>query len=200
MCANHSIRIYPHLQDTGGFFVAVLQKIPEPAESVSQGKRHAQSPDDLEATNTKKMKLSDDSQGSPPMDEDEKEDGDSSMAVLEPELNSPLVPSARVPSTAAASCTSKFKGDTKGKATQGADVHFKENPYTYISPEDPAVQTCMLVYQFSLCLVQPSHRSQLEAPFKGRFPSCKYLSPKPGGRCCPIPVHDKRNCQKYYTA
>ena len=78
-------------------------------------------------------------------DEDEKEDGDSSMAVLKPELNSPLVPSARVPSTAAASCTSKFKGDTIGKATQRADVHFKENPYTYISPEDPAVQTCMLV-------------------------------------------------------
>ena len=26
-----SIRIYPHLQDSGGFFVAVLEKIKEPA-------------------------------------------------------------------------------------------------------------------------------------------------------------------------
>ena len=28
---TYSIRIYPHLQDSGGFFVAVLEKIKEPA-------------------------------------------------------------------------------------------------------------------------------------------------------------------------
>jgi multisite-specific tRNA:(cytosine-C5)-methyltransferase len=28
---THSMRIYPHLQDSGGFFVAVLEKIRDPA-------------------------------------------------------------------------------------------------------------------------------------------------------------------------
>lgn len=35
------------------------------------------------------------------------------------------------------------KTQKKGKSTKGADIHFKENPYTFISPQDPILQTCM---------------------------------------------------------
>eukprot|EP00931_Biecheleriopsis_adriatica_P041325 TRINITY_DN23631_c0_g1_i1.p1 TRINITY_DN23631_c0_g1~~TRINITY_DN23631_c0_g1_i1.p1 ORF type:complete len:723 (+),score=166.48 TRINITY_DN23631_c0_g1_i1:146-2314(+) len=33
MCLEKCLRIYPHLQDTGGFFVAVLQRVDEPPET-----------------------------------------------------------------------------------------------------------------------------------------------------------------------
>src|SRR5689334_21030238 len=45
---DHSVRVFPHLQDTGGFFIAVLQKVAQlPPSPSSQAASSAES-----ATNT----------------------------------------------------------------------------------------------------------------------------------------------------
>ena len=33
----------------------------------------------------------------------------------------------------------------KGKTAEGASAHFKENPYTFIAPDDPIVKACVCV-------------------------------------------------------
>ena len=33
----------------------------------------------------------------------------------------------------------------KGKTAEGASAHFKENPYTFIAPDDPIIKACMSV-------------------------------------------------------
>ncbi|KAK7683830.1 hypothetical protein QCA50_013206 [Cerrena zonata] len=113
------LRIYPHLQDTGGFFVAVLQKAPAPSsdqegessELRTDGKRQA------EAMSTKTTPMIDESEATTPANES------GPTAVLE----------------------APPKPDTKGKAKakQSGDIHFKENPYTFVSPEDPIVHACI---------------------------------------------------------
>lgn len=41
----HSFRIYPHLQDTGGFFIAILQrKPPAKAPATASASRYVNSP------------------------------------------------------------------------------------------------------------------------------------------------------------
>lgn len=35
MTNTYSMRIYPHLQDSGGFFVAVLEKVRDPSHSAT---------------------------------------------------------------------------------------------------------------------------------------------------------------------
>jgi multisite-specific tRNA:(cytosine-C5)-methyltransferase len=37
----------------------------------------------------------------------------------------------------------------KGKAKVKGDSGFKENPYTYLAPDDPILQSCMYVYPLS---------------------------------------------------
>ena len=46
------------------------------------------------------------------------------------------------PAAGAAEPKIRFK---KGKTAEGASAHFKENPYTFIAPDDPIVQACVYV-------------------------------------------------------
>ena len=34
----------------------------------------------------------------------------------------------------------------RNKLDEGGGTHFKENPYTFIAPDDPIVQSCMYVF------------------------------------------------------
>ncbi|KAH9931944.1 cytosine-5--methyltransferase [Fomitopsis serialis] len=158
------MRIYPHLQDTGGFFVAVLQKIPPPATSTqdvakSDGKRHADAVDGLETSTVKKPKLAtepvptteeaSDVQTTDDIDEelpDEAADeGTSSSATNSISQTTPVI------------SPEEFKKQQKGKKQKGdgGAVHFKENPFTFVSPDDPIIQTCMTKLR-----LQPSFPAQ----------------------------------------
>ncbi|KZT72023.1 S-adenosyl-L-methionine-dependent methyltransferase [Daedalea quercina L-15889] len=147
------IRIYPHLQDTGGFFIAVLQKVPPPPDNrrnPDRRSRQAEAVGDPYASTVKKPKLADDQPSTPegastdielpegiedelldgPEDEDE---GNLPTEVSESQRRPAISPE-------------EFKQQQKGKKHRGDGggvVHFKENPFTFVSPGDPIIQTCM---------------------------------------------------------
>ncbi|THH31848.1 hypothetical protein EUX98_g2353 [Antrodiella citrinella] len=123
------IRIYPHLQDTGGFFIAVLEKPPAAhsgtahAPKASDGKRPADSVEGLETSEVKKPKLSYDVDGPSTEDITETDDADDDDGA-----DTDLAETSQ---------------NKEGKVSKGADIHFKENPYTFISPNDPIIQGCI---------------------------------------------------------
>ncbi|KAI0342424.1 S-adenosyl-L-methionine-dependent methyltransferase [Trametopsis cervina] len=141
------LRIYPHLQDTGGFFIAVLEKKPNPARTQSdslhkaaaEGKRSADFLDELETSDQKKAKLD---LNEDHITQDELVDIDDEIA--DNQLVSPSEEVAIVAETSATPApTAPSSGQKNGRKTKGPDIHFKENPYTYLSPDDPVLQVCI---------------------------------------------------------
>ncbi|CAL1709673.1 unnamed protein product [Somion occarium] len=135
---SRCLRIYPHLQDTGGFFVAVLQKSPGPLVEASalgslEGKRQANAVEGLETSEVKKPKLS---VGDV---EPEANDGDDDAMLQDSQEGTESAPA--IPSEPRAAASEKMKG--KAKAKEGGDIHFKENPYTFMTSDDPIVQACI---------------------------------------------------------
>ncbi|KAH9929026.1 cytosine-5--methyltransferase [Epithele typhae] len=151
-------RIYPHLQDTGGFFIAVLQKTPParraqstategPAKEHSDAKRTADAVEGLDREEIKKPKLDSGNAQEPTEDAEEE--------LLEEAMDDPdATPTAEMEvdapeGEAAAAVMDKGKEKDqkirfkKGKTAEGAGAHFKENPYTFIAPNDPIVQACI---------------------------------------------------------
>ncbi|KLO09985.1 cytosine-5--methyltransferase [Schizopora paradoxa] len=124
------MRIYPHLQDSGGFFITVLQRKTRRAEGtdtvVSDSGNVAESQkrpvpdeddeDDESLVASKKVKLS---------EEDANGDG---MQVDEP-----VAPEEE----------QKTKKSSGKKAEKQKTGHFKENPFTFIPPDDPGVLGCI---------------------------------------------------------
>ncbi|TCD60371.1 hypothetical protein EIP91_010262 [Steccherinum ochraceum] len=147
------LRIYPHLQDTGGFFIAVLEKVPaagsgenrRPLTESIEGKRPADAVEDLEVSELKKPKLSDDTDGpfSEAIEPDDVEEDNGADLSLDPGTapEMPLDPNKVSPANLAA--TTEDSTSKSGKAAKGADIHFKENPYTFISHNDPIIQGCI---------------------------------------------------------
>ncbi|KAG9218231.1 hypothetical protein CCMSSC00406_0005912 [Pleurotus cornucopiae] len=108
------MRIYPHLQDTGGFFVAVLQKKQKAESDTKERKREATEPSDV--PDAKKPRLTEESEDQIDVDvavqltEDAQRDGQKT-----PE-----------------------EGDSKT-----ISYDFKENPYTFLSSKDPILISCI---------------------------------------------------------
>ncbi|KAI0768186.1 cytosine-5--methyltransferase [Trametes elegans] len=144
---SRCFRIYPHLQDTGGFFIAILQRKPpaKPAVSTSsssESKRHADAIEGTDKSDVKKPKLDVNAQAGQPEEAatEEPEDGEEELpeeAVAEPALTMEVDQAESKPSSEP---KIRFK---KGKTAEGASAHFKENPYTFIAPDDPIVQACI---------------------------------------------------------
>ncbi|CDO68595.1 hypothetical protein BN946_scf184996.g26 [Trametes cinnabarina] len=139
-------RIYPHLQDTGGFFIAVLQKKPPskpapPKESVNS-KRSAEALAEAEKSDVKKPKLDNEMQGGAVEDRETEETEEGDDEVLdEPAQDANATMNVDQSNTEASSEPKiRFK---KGKTAEGASAHFKENPYTFIAPDDPIVTACI---------------------------------------------------------
>ncbi|KAI0251918.1 S-adenosyl-L-methionine-dependent methyltransferase [Lactifluus subvellereus] len=121
------IRIYPHLQDTGGFFVAVLQHWRSTA-APREGKRVAEEAADV--SDVKKARLHGD---------------EDVLVVSETELptNKQAEPADPTPAeTAPAAQEQTEKQKQKQKETGTGDSGFKEMPYTFVSPNDPIVESC----------------------------------------------------------
>ena len=118
-----SMRIYPHLQDTGGFFVAVIQRKRPKAKDVAL-KRKISDPEDLVS---KKLKTN---------DEPVTSETESKITPIEAEE---AVPPATLDENAVVP-RSNSEPVEKFPVTGGT---FKENPYTFLKPDDPFVQACM---------------------------------------------------------
>ncbi|TFK39362.1 S-adenosyl-L-methionine-dependent methyltransferase [Crucibulum laeve] len=120
------LRIYPHLQDSGGFFVAVLEKRRKSAPS-KELKREASEPADI--PKTKKPRLED------TIDVSE----DPNVAEEAAGIATP-VDDVEMPTE---SSTPALETESSPKSADGGGGSFKENPYTFLPPDDPILQVCI---------------------------------------------------------
>ncbi|KAG6379756.1 S-adenosyl-L-methionine-dependent methyltransferase [Boletus reticuloceps] len=131
------IRIYPYLQDTGGFFVAVLERKESHGLSrrKQEGKRAAEEAD-MTIPEGKKLKL--ETNVSP------NEPGDApSASTSSAELINAIDDAATIVEDAPATEQSHTAATAQTSKPRVADPSFKEMPYTLVSPDDPALVTCM---------------------------------------------------------
>ncbi|KAJ6454578.1 cytosine-5--methyltransferase [Mycena sanguinolenta] len=125
------LRIYPHLQDTGGFFVAVLERSSadtstgavEEAVEAAPRKREADADESVEIPESKKPRL--DADGVVKVEDDAEPPAETTSIAAEPATKNPAPPKAG----------KQKKGEGGGS--------FKENPYTYLVPDDPAILSCV---------------------------------------------------------
>ncbi|KAI1792405.1 S-adenosyl-L-methionine-dependent methyltransferase [Ganoderma leucocontextum] len=143
------LRIYPHLQDTGGFFIAILQKKKPVRAPAASSKRTADAAGGLDRADVKKPKLVTEEdaknlEGEQPDDAEEElpEEAADESEDLAMEVDQPPSTSTAPP----AEPKIRFK---KGKTAEGASAHFKENPYTFIEPDDPIVTACIETFDLS---------------------------------------------------
>ena len=126
------MRIYPHLQDTGGFFVAVLQRKAyhslENAKAKTDRKRPAlgvkgtddPTPENDEQRTAKKVKLEQDGSIG-----DNVDIGPGDEAALDAGVQEDIPEAAQ------------------DNAKAVADASFKENPFTFLPEDDPNLVSCM---------------------------------------------------------
>ncbi|KAJ3856345.1 cytosine-5--methyltransferase [Lentinula lateritia] len=107
------MRIYPHLQDSGGFFVAVLERKPTDVPQIRERKRTIENVETFQLE-TKKPRLE-----------------------SEPETSDTLVdPMSGVD-------VKSVTQEGGGGGTSSGNGSFKEMPYTFLSPRDPALLSCI---------------------------------------------------------
>jgi len=169
---SDSMRVYPHLQDSGGFFVAVLQRIQKadaPANqlcvaapvlqrfiltySFRERKREADEP--AEVPESKRVKIDDDSL--------------------------PEGEGTTVPQDASTPPKSSGTSRSRKKNWDGGNSMFKENPYTFLRPDDPILQICMWVTFSRHTLLWYKILSSDRLHITGAFPSSNILVRNPEG-------------------
>ncbi|KAI9444273.1 cytosine-5--methyltransferase [Lactarius indigo] len=166
LTAQDSIRIYPHLQDTGGFFLAVLQH-KQPKASPKEGKRPAQ--DSAEVPDVKKAR---------------RDDGEDDLMTpaTEPPKSKSDQPTDLTPAEASKAARDQVQRQDQEQMTTG-DSGFRENPFTFVSPDDPVVESCMQVFSSSSQrhshVFSDRHRQQLS--LASDFPTSNLLVRNPAG-------------------
>ncbi|KAF8271861.1 S-adenosyl-L-methionine-dependent methyltransferase [Lactarius quietus] len=133
---DRCIRILPHLQDTGGFFLAVFQHKQSRALP-KEGKRSAQDP--AEVPDVKKARLNGD------------EDVLMAPATEPPKSKSMQCdqPADSTPAETSKVAQEQGQGQNHEQAPVATgDSGFRENPFTFVSPNDPIVESC--IQQLSL--------------------------------------------------
>jgi multisite-specific tRNA:(cytosine-C5)-methyltransferase len=118
--ATRSLRLLPHDQDTGGFFVCVLERVPKGSVkdeelASASGVKRAISPSATDGgESSKKVKIEEASNSLAP---------EEPIQVADEETDLPA---------------------PKGELKQGrADPQFKEDAFFFINPQDPELQSCM---------------------------------------------------------
>ncbi|KAF9652423.1 S-adenosyl-L-methionine-dependent methyltransferase [Thelephora ganbajun] len=121
---DRCMRLYPHLQDTGGFFVAVLERVEFPSASERTHKEGKRTAEHLEEPSTAKKPRINEVEVEDIMDQDE---------------------SAAVSISASALVPEPEQGEKDGvePAESANDTGFKEPPYTYLPRDDPSVVACL---------------------------------------------------------
>jgi multisite-specific tRNA:(cytosine-C5)-methyltransferase len=130
------MRIYPHLQDSGGFFIAILERKGSSKESTSPGvqghirygKREADKSD--ESTHAKKPRLN--------------------HGEAVEDVTGGLGSAGLVLESTSVSTSNDGQGEidsgartSVGLKEQVTDGSFKENPYTFLESSDRILQSCM---------------------------------------------------------
>ncbi|KAH7882343.1 S-adenosyl-L-methionine-dependent methyltransferase [Phlebopus sp. FC_14] len=154
---EHCMRIYPHLQDTGGFFVAVLERkaCHKPVPSGHATRKRSAEERTVDIPESKKQKLDTSilahHTGDEPAPDHAATESDSAMdaeaAIAKEE------PVAGAQQTERAVCSGKVKL---------ADPSFKEMPYTFLAPDDPILNTC--IKQLNLTSEFPSSNILVRNP------------------------------------
>ena len=126
--AVRSWRIYPHQQNTGGFFVAVLERVPKPKTSGTKRPKE----DDEEDRQTKKPKLDE-------------------QAVVRPQLGPVVVELPRegvvaqadnqAPTVLVEMAENSDEAEKELKARPSGS--YKEEPYTFLDPESNDLKNCL---------------------------------------------------------
>ncbi|KAG5637196.1 hypothetical protein H0H81_005409 [Sphagnurus paluster] len=133
-----SMRIYPHLQDTGGFFVAVLER----KASTNDRKRGAS----IEAEGLQEIKKPrlDDTQASPMIDtapEDIETDAEATVEETAPAEGAEAGIEVDPKPEEASKIVTETKQQRKAKENKGGI--FKEHPFTFLPPTDPILRHCI---------------------------------------------------------
>lgn len=126
------MRLVPHDQNTGGFFVCVLEKaaLPLRNQATGSGNKRALSPSADADREAKKEKVS------TPTDEILEA---AASDVPEPEAEQPT-PDVSIPATPAVDATSAIPS-ASNKFKRRHDGSYREDPFAYASPEDTEVQS-----------------------------------------------------------
>ncbi|KXN81699.1 tRNA (cytosine(34)-C(5))-methyltransferase [Leucoagaricus sp. SymC.cos] len=131
------MRIYPHLQDTGGFFVAVLEKknqnlVPEAQPRKRDVKESSEAPE------AKRPRLEENFAAKSKEDTPAATSGSASKAEI---------PTAPAMDVETGSTTVGFgEGASEGKleiVKSSGNESFKENPFTFLAANDPILLSCI---------------------------------------------------------
>ncbi|KAF7973923.1 hypothetical protein HWV62_13980 [Athelia sp. TMB] len=153
---SRCMRVYPHSQDTGGFFISVLQR--KSVQSVvpidvPDRKRDAGTP--INAPDAKRARLEDHAAADRSIHIDDTEalleahdDSAKEQDVDLEEADMDDVEGLEDDIDAVTASTDKPQ-KTQGKGKEKGNGGFKENPYTYISPDDPILTQCITRLNFS---------------------------------------------------
>ncbi|KAJ2912919.1 hypothetical protein MD484_g7500, partial [Candolleomyces efflorescens] len=154
---DRCMRIYPHLQDTGGFFVAVLER-KKKKSATSQRKRQHGETEELPDSKRPRIEESDetiDEEPSPELASTAEEDEAPSEPVSaieeagpEPPVSAieealeenPGSPSEAMDTVDVEDSTPAAASSSKGEKGDGS---FKENPYIYLPQDHPLLQACL---------------------------------------------------------
>ncbi|KAJ7801375.1 hypothetical protein B0H14DRAFT_2310857, partial [Mycena olivaceomarginata] len=117
------LRIYPHLQGTGGFFVAILERTSTGTTEVEVPRKKRGADEPVEMPESKKPRL--DSGGIVSHVKNAAEPPTETESVAEVATKNPAPPKAE----------KQKKGEGGGS--------FKENPYTFLPPDDVSVVSCV---------------------------------------------------------
>ncbi|KAH8998106.1 S-adenosyl-L-methionine-dependent methyltransferase, partial [Lactarius akahatsu] len=150
---DRCIRVYPHLQDTGGFFLAVLQHKQSRAlpklhtlnvRRYREGKRPAQ--DSADVPDVKKARR-DDGEDDLMVPATEPPQSKSMRCLFVYFMSETDHPQGDQPTDPTPAETSKAAGDRvqrqEQEQTATGDSGFRENPFTFVSPDDPIIESCM---------------------------------------------------------
>ncbi|PPQ85011.1 hypothetical protein CVT25_010400 [Psilocybe cyanescens] len=141
---ERTMRIYPHLQDTGGFYVAVLQKTDK---AVGQSERKREAGDSADEPESKRMRASEDvSQEDDvalpvPVDSGEDDVKEEEMSVMEDITMLPDSETA-TPAPELSEVNPEINRNRRKKKSKDGGG-FKENPYTFLPPDDPILLSCI---------------------------------------------------------
>lgn len=150
------MRVYPHLQDTGGFFITVFEKTGD-AEPMAEGMIRAMASPSIAnsissaepAESTSLKRPAEDADGSEPaLKRAKNEDGDADPVgdEVEPTLDAetPAEPetNVKVDKHAADKAAAKARERDPGYGLPGG-TPYKEDPFAYADPQNDQVLSCV---------------------------------------------------------
>ncbi|KAJ9113207.1 hypothetical protein QFC22_006046 [Naganishia vaughanmartiniae] len=136
---EHGLRLLPHDQDTGGFYVCVIERAAAPSSGGDESKKRAVSPSapggPEENGAPKKAKVEAEAPGAVSSD----------VAFAE----EPTVAVTPVETKPVVATVAETKPVQQGKKKKGTEHIFKEDPFFYVQPNDPELVSCIEYFGLS---------------------------------------------------